>query len=317
MQWRAAQLRLRLGERSSASHIGVFSKRRMRAMREIDDEFEVKLGRIGNRRPRKATSYLRRVRQEATKAGGSGRAASSFTGGRIGRGRAQGAVLAGRGRSQGQRRVVIKARIVRIKSGDLGAVRAHLRYVQRDGVTREGEPGELYDASSDRADGKSFTERSTGDRHQFRFIVAPEDGAELTDLKPFVRDLMRQMEQDLGTRLDWVAADHFNTGIPIRTSSFAARMMKETTSSSHATISPMAFGRGQRSSSRESSVLKQRSRSRARFSKRSPPSGSRGLTGVSCEMLQAELLNWTRCLDGSPPGKRRGSDGCEPWRAWG
>src|SRR3546814_8181591 len=25
---------------------------------------------------------------------------------------------------------------------------------------------------------------------------------------------MRQMEQDLGTRLDWVAVDHFNTGHP-------------------------------------------------------------------------------------------------------
>ncbi|MCK1274412.1 relaxase/mobilization nuclease and DUF3363 domain-containing protein [Bradyrhizobium sp. 61] len=183
-------------------------------MREIDDEFDVKLGRIGNRRARRATSYLRRVRQEATKAGASARAGSSFTGGRIGRGRAQGAVLAGRGRGQGQRRVVIKARIVRIKSGDTGAVRAHLRYVQRDGVTREGERGELYDASNDRADAKNFTERSGGDRHQFRFIVAPEDSAELADLKPFVRDLMRQLEQDLGTRLDWVAADHFNTGHP-------------------------------------------------------------------------------------------------------
>ncbi|MHC2313083.1 type IV secretory pathway VirD2 relaxase [Bradyrhizobium diazoefficiens] len=183
-------------------------------MREIDDEFEVKLGRIGNRKARRVTSYLRRVRQEAAKAGAAARAGSSFTGGRIGRGRAQGAVLAERGRSHGQRRVVIKARIVRIKSGDLGAMRAHLRYVQRDGVTREGEPGELYDTSSDRADGKTFTERSAGDRHQFRFIVAPEDSAELADLKPFVRDLMRQMEQDLGTRLDWVAADHFNTGHP-------------------------------------------------------------------------------------------------------
>lgn len=183
-------------------------------MKEIDDEFDVKLGRIGNRRATRATSYLQRVRQEAAKTGASARAGSSFTGGRIGRGHAQGAVFAGRGRSPGQRRVVVKARIVRIKSGDAGAVRAHLRYVQRDGVTREGEPGELYDASNDRADGKAFTERSTGDRHQFRFIVAPEDSAELADLKPFVRDLMRQMEQDLGTRLDWVAADHFNTGHP-------------------------------------------------------------------------------------------------------
>jgi type IV secretory pathway VirD2 relaxase len=114
----------------------------------------------------------------------------------------------------GRRRVVIKARIVRIKAGDAGAVRAHLRYVQRDGVTREGEPGELYSAENDRADGKAFTERGAGDRHQFRLIVAPEDSSELSDLKPFIRDLMRQMEQDLGTRLDWVAADHFNTGHP-------------------------------------------------------------------------------------------------------
>ncbi|MBP1296417.1 type IV secretory pathway VirD2 relaxase [Bradyrhizobium elkanii] len=110
--------------------------------------------------------------------------------------------------------MVIKARIARIEAGDTGAVRAHLRYVQRDGVTREGQPGQLYDAGNDRADGRDFTERSGGDRHQFRFIVAPEDSAELSDLKPFVRDLMRQMEQDLGTRLDWVAADHFNTGHP-------------------------------------------------------------------------------------------------------
>ncbi|MCK1515610.1 relaxase/mobilization nuclease and DUF3363 domain-containing protein [Bradyrhizobium sp. 190] len=179
-----------------------------------EDEFEVKLGRIGDRKARRAKSYLRRVRQAAEKAGGSSKRASNFSGGRIGRGYAQGAVLAGRGRSKGQRRVVIKARIVRIKAGDPGAIRAHLRYVQRDGVTRDGEPGELYDTTSDRAEGKAFTERSAGDRHQFRFIVAPEDSAELSDLKPFIRDLMRQMESDLGTRLDWVAADHFNTGHP-------------------------------------------------------------------------------------------------------
>lgn len=183
-------------------------------MRSVDDEFEVKLGRIGNRRARRATSYLRRVRQATEKAGAGSHRTSNFSGGRIGRGYAQGAVLAGRGRSKGQRRVVIKARIVRIKAGDGGATRAHLRYVQRDGVTRDGEPGQLYDAASERADGKAFTERSDGDRHQFRFIVAPEDSAELSDLKPFIRDLMRQMESDLGTKLDWVAADHFNTGHP-------------------------------------------------------------------------------------------------------
>jgi type IV secretory pathway VirD2 relaxase len=53
-----------------------------------------------------------------------------------------------------------------------------------------------------------------GDRHQFRFIVAPEDGDRLSDLRAFTRDVMRQMDQDLGTRLDWVAIDHYNTGHP-------------------------------------------------------------------------------------------------------
>jgi hypothetical protein len=183
-------------------------------MPEIDDEFEVTLGRIGNRRAKRATSYLRRVSQEAEKSGAGLRRASLFTGSRAGRGHAHGVMLAGPGRTAGRRRVVVKARIVRIKAGDAGAVRAHLRYVQREGVTREGEPGELYDASNNRADGKAFIERGAGDRHQFRFIVAPEDSAKLSDMKPFIRDLMRQMEQDLGTRLVWVAADHFNTGHP-------------------------------------------------------------------------------------------------------
>src|SRR3546814_14287982 len=52
------------------------------------------------------------------------------------------------------------------------------------------------------------------DRHQFRFIVSPEDGADYEDLKPLTRRLMTRMEEDLGTKLDWVAVDHFNTGHP-------------------------------------------------------------------------------------------------------
>ena len=46
----------------------------------------------------------------------------------------------------GSRRVIVKARYTRIVGGDLGAARAHLKYILRDGVTREGAPGHLYDA---------------------------------------------------------------------------------------------------------------------------------------------------------------------------
>jgi type IV secretory pathway VirD2 relaxase len=114
----------------------------------------------------------------------------------------------------GSRRVIVRARYVRQRGGDLGAARAHLRYIQRDGVTREGKPGRLYDARGDDADVGAILDRSEGDPHQFRFIVSAEDSPRLRDLKPFMRDLMRQMEQDLDTKLDWVAVDHLNTGHP-------------------------------------------------------------------------------------------------------
>jgi type IV secretory pathway VirD2 relaxase len=108
---------------------------------------------------------------------------------------------------------VVKARIVRLKLGSRAAD-AHVRYLQRDGTTREGERGRLYGADSDAADGRAFAERGREDRHQFRFIVAPEDGDQLANLRVFTRDVMRQMEEDLGTQLDWIAVDHFNTGHP-------------------------------------------------------------------------------------------------------
>jgi type IV secretory pathway VirD2 relaxase len=123
------------------------------------------------------------------------------------------------------RRVVVKARLVKLnpQRGSRGpkmrgtaskAAGAHLRYLERDGVTRDGERGRAYSAWEDEADGKAFVERGRDDRHQFRFIVAPEDAVELGDLRGFTRDLMRQVETDLGTKLDWIAVDHHNTGHP-------------------------------------------------------------------------------------------------------
>ena len=119
----------------------------------------------------------------------------------------------GRGPGDRMRRVVVKARIVRLKLGSKGAD-AHVRYLQREGTDREGERGKLYEAENDATDGRAFLEQGREDRHQFRFIVAPEDGDQLSDLRAFTRGVMKQMEDDLGTRLDWVAVDHFNTGHP-------------------------------------------------------------------------------------------------------
>jgi type IV secretory pathway VirD2 relaxase len=165
---------------------------------DLEDEFRLRVGRM---RDRSAPQF----------------ALAAVTAGKLARrGRGQAAVRRLRVSAYGQgpalRRVIVKARIVRLKGG-FGAVRAHLAYLQRDAVGPDGERGRLYDAGSDRADGKRFLDRCEGDRHQFRFIVSPEDGHDL-DLRAYTRRLMEAMEKDLDTALDWVAVDHTDTAHP-------------------------------------------------------------------------------------------------------
>lgn len=191
-------------------------------MASDDDELLPRLGRIRSRgSSKRGKRYLQQVLRAVALAGGRPRGGtpkrrSGFQGNRIGRGAGVGRVLANRDRYAAfrARRVVVKTRIVKMAGKGPDAARLHLRYIQRDGVTREGAPGELYDAEHDRADGKAFLERADGDRHQFRFIVNPEDGVEYDDLKDLTRRLMQRAEEDLGTKLDWVAVDHYNTGHP-------------------------------------------------------------------------------------------------------
>jgi type IV secretory pathway VirD2 relaxase len=122
------------------------------------------------------------------------------------------------------RRVAVKARVVKLNPQrgaargrqfvSAKAVEAHLRYLERDGVTKDGAKGHVYSAERDVEDGRAFLERGRDDRHQFRFIVSAENGAELSDPRETTRNLMQQMETDLGTKLDWIAVDHHNTGHP-------------------------------------------------------------------------------------------------------
>lgn len=53
----------------------------------------------------------------------------------------------------------------------------------------------MFSATKDHADAAAFAKRGVNDRHHFRFIVAPEDGAEMADLRAFTRDLVNQMER--------------------------------------------------------------------------------------------------------------------------
>jgi len=213
-------------------------------MARDENDFRVRPGRVRDSGGRpgaaargRTASFVGEVHQAIARAGGNpnrlagtGRGSDRFNA--RGRGAAAAAGLKDRGawrrdasgaRSR-SRRVAVKARVVKLNP-QRGAVRtrafvgakavdAHLRYLQRDGVTRDGEKGQVYSAKRDVEDGQAFVERGREDRHQFRFIVSAEDGAELSDPRETTRQLMKQMEADLGTRLDWVAVDHHNTGHP-------------------------------------------------------------------------------------------------------
>lgn len=171
-------------------------------------EFEPRLGRSRGRTSNVSRSLRSLVVRATVKQGGDAKRIGQARkpSGRFnarGRGRAAAASLEGHGgweietdnaSSPGMRwrarRVVVKARVVKLKGGQSQTMAAHLRYLQREGVTVDGQHGHVYSSFGERADAKAFIERSREDRHQFRFIVAAEDGVELGDLKLMTRRLM-------------------------------------------------------------------------------------------------------------------------------
>ncbi|HCL3394838.1 TPA: relaxase/mobilization nuclease and DUF3363 domain-containing protein [Pseudomonas aeruginosa] len=146
-------------------------------------------------------------------AGGKGQHAGQRPGSRLGRGHTV-ARFSGASLTPLSRRVAIKTLLVNQRQASPRSLAKHLRYIERDGAGRDGEPGRAYGPQANDADLGTFRERCQDDRHHFRFIVSPEDGAELDDLRTYTRHLMGRMEADLGTRLDWVAVDHWNTDNP-------------------------------------------------------------------------------------------------------
>jgi len=183
-----------------------------------DDDLHIRPGRIrhgvlGGKRPQTFVGEVMRAAKKAGHVGASFRSSQGRSRSRFGRGRR--AAVSIRLRSNA-RRVVMKARVVRhhgprFRSAPLSK---HIAYLKREGVTRDGEPARPFDAAANEVDERAFAERCADDRHHFRFIISPEDAAELGDLKTFTRELMVDVEKDLGTRLDWVAVDHWNTDNP-------------------------------------------------------------------------------------------------------
>ncbi len=178
-----------------------------------DENVRVRPGAIRGTRS-KIPSFAARALVAANAAGGLAKLGQAKQLPRRGFGRGRAMALAAQHRfSPTSRNVVVKARIVRHRSASAN-LKTHVRYLEREGVTRDGERAQLFGPGDQLVDGSEFANTCSSDRHHFRFIVAPEEAEEIGDLKVFTRDLMRDAERDLGTRLEWAAVDHWNTEHP-------------------------------------------------------------------------------------------------------
>ena len=180
-----------------------------------DDDFRVRPGRMRSSRAQRALPFVAQALAAAQKAGGRISRSGKITSGRgphFARGRVA-SIRANRLITSRTRFCTVKALVVRNR-GQRAPLARHLNYLRRDGVTRDGERAKMFGPETEDADVKEFTERCKDDRHHFRFIVSPEDATDMEDLKRFTRELMAQVEKDLGTKLEWVVVDHWNTDNP-------------------------------------------------------------------------------------------------------
>ena len=107
------------------------------------------------------------------------------------------------------RRCVVKASFSRNRRS--GAWAAHARYLSRPGAQQELAKGLGFDAEREDIDMlATVRDGEKSDELMWRFIVSPED-ADRLNLRDHVRELVGQMERDLGTKVDWIAIDHHNT----------------------------------------------------------------------------------------------------------
>ncbi len=165
------------------------------------DDFRPRIGRTDRGSERVASSPLRVA---ALVRRGHGRLGS--------KGAARLPPAGGFGPRQSARRVVVKAHVQKLGGHGAQAAARHLRYIERDGVEKDGSPGVLYGPEGPAAR-ETFEQPRFSERHQFRFIVSPEDARDL-DLTGYVRELMKRVESDLGRSVEWAAVNHHDTDHP-------------------------------------------------------------------------------------------------------
>lgn len=117
-----------------------------------------------------------------------------------------------------RQRVIIKALVCRHSGA--GAARAsalakHVAYLGRVGAGVEGARPEYFNARMEAVESADETRGWGRDRHHFRFIISPEHGDRIADLRGFTREVMSRVGADLGEpQLRWVGVCHFDTDQP-------------------------------------------------------------------------------------------------------
>jgi type IV secretory pathway VirD2 relaxase len=107
-------------------------------------------------------------------------------------------------------------RVTYLKNRVRGQWKAHGRYLARETATFENDlRGVGFNDENNAVDiaGHLAEWQAAGDPQLWKLIVSPEFG-DRVDLPRLTHEMIKQMEKDLGTKLEWVAAEHHNTEHP-------------------------------------------------------------------------------------------------------
>ena len=117
-----------------------------------------------------------------------------------------------------RQRVIVKALVSRHvgkAAARAGALAAHVVYLGRSGAGVDGARPDFFDRTQDRVEAALEARGWSEDRHHFRFIISPEHGDRIADLRGYVREVMARVSADLGEpELRWVATCHYDTDQP-------------------------------------------------------------------------------------------------------
>lgn len=117
-----------------------------------------------------------------------------------------------------RQRVVVKALVSRHAGKGFtrgAALAAHIAYLGRLGAGEDQARAPFFSDDRDAIDAAGVSDGWAKDRHHFRFIISPEHGDRIADLKGYTREVMTRVADDLGEPgLTWMAVCHFDTDQP-------------------------------------------------------------------------------------------------------